>query len=114
MKRRWVFNVQKTPKIRLSIGGETFEGTTCFLTDRAEHERVMAAIRRKYWVYWPIMGMGRILTATGPMRDNTPSFEVYAGRLDECQWASARSGSVWTCVSGIASTGLTLTREVID
>jgi len=85
VKRRWVFNVQKTPKIRLSIGGETFEGTTCFLTDRAEHERVMAAIRRKYWVYWPIMGMGRILTATGPMRDNTPSFEVYAGRLDECQ-----------------------------
>jgi deazaflavin-dependent oxidoreductase (nitroreductase family) len=39
VNRQWVRNVQKTPKIRLSIGGETFEGNARFLTDRAEHER---------------------------------------------------------------------------
>jgi len=76
VKRQWVLNVQKTPQIRLSIAGETFEGTARFLTDRAEHERAMAAVRRKYWMYSPIMGLGRILTAIGVMRDNTGSFEV--------------------------------------
>jgi hypothetical protein len=63
-------------KIRLSVRGETFEGTARFLADRAEHERLMAAIRRKYWMYSPIMALGRILTAIGVMRDNTGSFEV--------------------------------------
>src|ERR1700680_5090563 len=47
VNRQWVRNVQKTPKIRLSIGGETFDGNARFLTDRAEHERAMAAIRRE-------------------------------------------------------------------
>ena len=76
VSRQWVRNVQKTPQIRLSIGGETFEGTTRFLADHAEHESAMSAIRRKYWMYWPIMALGRILTAIGVMRDNTGSFEV--------------------------------------
>jgi len=31
--------VQKTPQIKLSMGGETFSGTARFLTDRAEHDR---------------------------------------------------------------------------
>jgi predicted Zn-dependent protease with MMP-like domain len=44
----------KTPKIRLSIGGERFDGNARFLTDRAEHERAMAAIRRKYWIFRPL------------------------------------------------------------
>ena len=34
VNRQWVRNVQKTPKIRLSIGGETFDGNARFLTDR--------------------------------------------------------------------------------
>jgi F420H(2)-dependent quinone reductase len=76
VNREWVRNVQKTPHIRLSIGGETFEGTARILADRAEHERAMAAIRRKYWMYSPIMALGRILTAMRVMRDNTGSFEV--------------------------------------
>jgi len=76
VKRQWVRNVQKTPQIRLSIGGETFEGTARFLADRAEHERAMAAIRRKYWMFRPVIALGRILTAMGVMRDNTGSFEV--------------------------------------
>jgi len=74
--RQWVRNVQKTPQVKLSMGGENFKGTARFLTDRGEHERAMAAIRRKYWMYSPIMAVGRILTALGAMRDNTGSFEV--------------------------------------
>jgi deazaflavin-dependent oxidoreductase (nitroreductase family) len=74
--RQWVRNVRKTPQVKLSMGGETFSGTARFLTDRAEHERAMAAIRRKYWVFLPIIGLGRLLAAVGLMRDNTGSFEV--------------------------------------
>ncbi len=76
VKRQWVRNVQKTPKVRLSIAGENFEGTARFLTDRAEHERAMAAIRKKYWMFRPIIELGRALAAIGLMRDNTGSFEV--------------------------------------
>src|SRR3984893_18664936 len=54
VNRQWVRNVQKTPKIRLSIGGETFACNARLLTDRAEHERAMAAIRRKYWIFRPL------------------------------------------------------------
>ena len=76
VNRQWVRNVQKTPKVRLSISGEMFEGNARFLTDRAEHERAMAAIRRKYWMFRPLIELGRILMAMGLMRDNTGSFEV--------------------------------------
>jgi len=60
VNRQWVRNVQKTPKIRLSIGGGTFDGNARFLTDRAEHERAMAAIRRKYWIFRPLIALGRV------------------------------------------------------
>jgi deazaflavin-dependent oxidoreductase (nitroreductase family) len=76
VNRQWMRNVQKTPQIRLSIGGETFEGTARFLADRVEHEHAMAAIRRKYWMYLPILVLGRVLFAMGVLRDNTGSFEV--------------------------------------
>ncbi len=76
VNRKWVRNVQKTPKIKLSMGGENFEGNARFLTDRTEHERAMAAIRRKYWMFRPILALGRTLSAKGLMRDNTGSFEV--------------------------------------
>jgi len=78
--RQWVRNVQKTPKIKLSMGGETFEGNARFLTDRAEHERAIGAIRRKYWMFRPILALGRALSAKGLMRDNTGSFEVILAR----------------------------------
>ena len=69
-------NVQKTPRVKLSIAGENIEGTARFLSDRAEHERAMAAIRRKYWMFRPIIELGRFLAAIGLMRDKTGSFEV--------------------------------------
>src|SRR5215472_6005185 len=76
VKRHWVRNVQTTPKIKLSIGGENFEGNARFLTDRAEHERAMTAIRRKYWMFRPVIELGRVLTTMGLMRDDSGSFEV--------------------------------------
>ena len=76
VNRQWVRNVQRTPQIKLSIGGESFSGTARFLTDRPEHERAMAAIRRKYWMFRPIIELGRILAAVGLMRDHSGSFEV--------------------------------------
>lgn len=75
VKRQWVQNVQKTPEVRLSIGCESFEGTAQFLRG-LEHGRAMAAIRRKYWMFRPIMEFGRLLSFIGLMRDNTGSFEV--------------------------------------
>jgi deazaflavin-dependent oxidoreductase (nitroreductase family) len=80
VNRQWVRNVQKTPKIRLSMGGETFDGNAHFLTDRAEHGRAMAAIRRKYWMFRPIIEVGRVLSGMGLMRHNTGSFEVTLAR----------------------------------
>ncbi len=65
MNRHWVKNVQKTPKVKLAIGGKNFTGTARFLSDHAEHERAMAAIRRKYWVFRPIIEFGRMLSAIG-------------------------------------------------
>ena len=76
VNRQWVRNVQKTPQIKLCIGGQDFNGTARFLADRGEHDRAMTAMLRKYWMYAPIMALGRVLTALGVMRDKTGSFEV--------------------------------------
>ena len=80
VNRQWVRNVQETPRIRLAVGGETFEGEESFLAERAERERAMAAIRRKYWMYRPLIALGQILTAIGVMRDKTGAFEVVLAR----------------------------------
>ncbi|HXY50286.1 MAG TPA: nitroreductase family deazaflavin-dependent oxidoreductase [Terriglobales bacterium] len=74
--RQWVRNVQKTPRVKLMIGGETFEGTARFLADRAEHDRAQARIRKKYWMYWPVLSLGRLVMAIGWVKDRTGSFEV--------------------------------------
>ena len=76
VNRQWVRNVQKTPRIKLAVGGETFDAEARFVTDRTEHEHALAAIQRKYWMFSPIIALGRLLTALGVMRDNTGSFEV--------------------------------------
>ena len=73
INHQWIRNVQKTSRVRLSIGDEDFDGQARFLTDRAEHERVMALMRRKYWLFRPIFALERILTR---MRNRTGSFEV--------------------------------------
>jgi hypothetical protein len=54
-----------------------FDGTARFLADHAQHERAMAAIRRKSsWMYRPFIALGQILTAIGVMRYKTGSFKV--------------------------------------
>jgi deazaflavin-dependent oxidoreductase (nitroreductase family) len=79
VNRQWVRNVQKTPQVKFSIGDENFQGTARFLSDRSLHERAMAAIRRKYWMFRPIIELGRFLSRIGLMPDNTGSFEVHTG-----------------------------------
>ena len=76
VNRQWVRNVQKTPKVKLVIAGETFEGKARFLADRAQHERAQLKMRRKYWMYWPILAAARALMAAGLLEDRTGSFEV--------------------------------------
>ena len=76
VNRQLVRNVQKTSRVRLSIGGETFEGEARFLSDRVEHERAQAMIRKKYWMYRPILAVGRVLMAMRLLQDRTGSFEV--------------------------------------
>lgn len=80
VNRQWVRNVQKTPQVKLSIAGENFQGTARFLSDGNEHERAMGAIRRKYWMFRPIIELGRFLSRVGLMHYNTGSFEVTIAR----------------------------------
>jgi len=76
VQRQWVRNVQKNPRIKLSVGGEKFEAEALFLADPAERDRALAAIGRKYWMYAPIFALGKMLTVIGLMRNPTGAFEV--------------------------------------
>ena len=76
VQRQWVRNVQKNPRIRLSVGGEKFEAEARFLVDPAERDRALAAIGRKYWTYSPVFALGKMLIAVGLMRNTTGAFEV--------------------------------------
>jgi hypothetical protein len=75
VNRQWVRNVQKTPHVRLSVGEEKLEGTARFLTND-QHECAMRAMRRKYWIFRPVMELGRFLSSIGLMRDKTGSFGI--------------------------------------
>lgn len=74
--RQWVKNARKTPRVRLSIGGEEFDGEARFLTAVRERQRVQAMLARKYWMFVPVMAVGRLLIALGIVRDDTGFFEV--------------------------------------
>jgi deazaflavin-dependent oxidoreductase (nitroreductase family) len=76
VSRQWVRNVQRTPQVKLSISGETFQGSARFLAESAEHKRAQSLVARKYWMFGPFLLAGRILVATGLMRDKTGFFEV--------------------------------------
>ncbi len=76
VEHQWVKNVQKNPRIKLSVGGEKFEAEARFLVDPAERNRALAAAGRKYWMYSPVFALGRILIAIGLMRNRTGAFEV--------------------------------------
>ena len=74
--RQWVKNVQKTPRVILRIGDETFEGEARFLSEPGERDRVLAMVRRKYWMFVPFMALGALLYALRIMPNNTGAFEV--------------------------------------
>jgi len=74
--RQWVRNAQKNPKVGLAIGGERFEGKAFFLNDQARHKHIQALMLRKYWMYSPILILGRMLMTIGLLRDQSGSFEV--------------------------------------
>jgi deazaflavin-dependent oxidoreductase (nitroreductase family) len=76
VNRQWVRNVQKTPQVKLSIGGEDFEGTARFLSDPAEIKRAQSFVAGKYWMFSPILLFGKLLGAIGVMRDASGFFEV--------------------------------------
>jgi deazaflavin-dependent oxidoreductase (nitroreductase family) len=74
--RQWVRNVRRTPRVKLSIGREEFDGEARFLTAARERQRVQAMVARKYWMFLPVMAIGRLLMALGLVRDDTGFFEV--------------------------------------
>jgi len=76
VNRQWVRNVQKNPRIKLSLGGETFEAEARFLSDTAERKRALAAVGRKYWMFSPIFILGKLLMGVGVLRNNSGAFEV--------------------------------------
>ena len=76
VEHQWIKNVQKNPRIKLSVGGEKFEAQARFLDDPAERDRALAAAGRKYWMYSPVFALGKMLIAIGLMRNRTGAFEV--------------------------------------
>ena len=76
VNRQWVRNVQKTPNVRLSIGGETFDGTAHFFAERAECETCYGGDSTEVLDHRPLIALGQILTAIGVMRDKSGEFEV--------------------------------------
>ena len=53
-ERQWVRNVTKTPRVRLQIGSQRFDGTVTSVTEPKELRRVYDLLTRKYWVMWLI------------------------------------------------------------
>lgn len=76
VNRQWVRNLKKTPRLTLSIGDEIFEGEARFLTDPGELNRAMARVRRKYWMFLPMIIFGRVLGAVGIVQYAVGAFEV--------------------------------------
>ena len=76
VNRQWVQNVKKTPRVRLSVGGEMFDGEARFLSDPREQARVMPMVRRKYWMFLPMIAIWRLLAALKIVQFATGAFEV--------------------------------------
>jgi len=92
VNRQWVRNVQKTPRISLSVAGESSDGTARFLTDRAEHERAMAAIRRKYWMFRRDTPNRRARLAPRRVGRDARQYGVVRGRVGRLDEASQNAG----------------------
>jgi hypothetical protein len=76
VNRQWVRNGKNNPRVILSIGSERFEGEARFLEGHAERDRAMAMVRRKYWLFLPMIAFGEFLAALGIVKNVTGAFEV--------------------------------------
>ena len=59
VQHQWVRNVQKNPRIKLSVGGEKFEAEARFLADPAERDRALAAMGGSTGCTRPFLPLGR-------------------------------------------------------
>ncbi len=75
-RRNWTRNVAANPKVKLEIGGESFEGTVEPISLPAEREHVMRLVQQKYWYALPFILAGRFLHAIGVVTDHSGAFEV--------------------------------------
>jgi deazaflavin-dependent oxidoreductase (nitroreductase family) len=60
-ERQWVRNVLQTPRVRLDMGGEHFDGDVTPIT---AHKKMVAAydlFARKYWVMWALDWMAALV-----------------------------------------------------
>ena len=65
-QRQWVRNVLKTPRVRLEVGGEHFDGEVEAVTANTEQLlRAYELFARKYWVMWAL-DWGLALTGRNP------------------------------------------------
>src|SRR5258706_11216925 len=76
VNRQWVKNVRQTPRVKLAIGGETFEGEARFLTEKRERERMTSLALRKYWMFLPMLAVWRLLAALGAAEFGRGGFAV--------------------------------------
>jgi deazaflavin-dependent oxidoreductase (nitroreductase family) len=76
VNRQWVRNVKTTPRVKLSIGGETFGGEARFISDTRERDRMLSMVARKYWMYLPMIALWRLFAALGVVQFATGAFEV--------------------------------------
>ena len=55
MDRHWTRNVQANPQVTLAIGTERLTGTAQQVTDAVEMARVVALLKKKYWLARPYL-----------------------------------------------------------
>ncbi|HKN01270.1 MAG TPA: nitroreductase family deazaflavin-dependent oxidoreductase [Candidatus Binataceae bacterium] len=74
--RNWVRNVRKTAHVEFAIGTENFAGTARFLESESDRGRVLAMVKRKYWIATPMLALSRLFAALGAGASNFGAFEV--------------------------------------
>jgi deazaflavin-dependent oxidoreductase (nitroreductase family) len=76
VEHQWIKNVQKNPRIKLSVGGEKFDAEARFLTDPARATMRSQRQEGNTGRTRGIFALGKILIALGLMRHRTGAFEV--------------------------------------
>lgn len=74
--RGWVRNVRVNPHVTLKIGSESFQGEIERLDSPPDRERVLAMVRRKYWIGAPYLWLAQTLAALGLVKDSSETFRV--------------------------------------